>query len=115
LPPPPPAAGRVYLGRPRVDVGVDVVVPIVPVYPVVPLDGPMYTHDGTVTHDDELFAGDELYASMTLVSAYDGRVLWHSRANLDLDAQDLGEVDQMVRAFLDTVPPRAGVPAATPR
>ena len=112
LPPRPPGAGRVYVGGPRVDVGVNVFVPIVP---VVPLDGPMYTHDGTVTHEDETFAGDELYVSMTLLSAHDGRVLWHSRTNLDLDAQDPRDIDQMVGAFLDTVPPRAGVAAAPAR
>ena len=27
----------------------------------------------------QIFAGDELYVSMTLVSTYDGRVLWHAR------------------------------------
>jgi len=77
---------------------------------VIPLDGPVYTHDGDVQHEDETFAGDELYVSMTLVSTNDGRVLWHSRQELDLDAQDPRDVDRMVQSFLDkgTLPPRGG-------
>jgi hypothetical protein len=80
----------------------------------VPLDGPVYTHDGNVEHDDEIFAGDELYVSMTLVSTYDGRIIWHARDHLDLDAEDNRDVDRMVRSFLDTVPPRAGFTVAAP-
>jgi hypothetical protein len=72
---------------------------------VVPLDGPVYTHDGSVGYDDPLFAGDELYVSMTLVSTYDGRVLWHARDSLDLDADHPADVGRMVHAFLDTLPP----------
>jgi hypothetical protein len=104
LPPPRGAVpGRVYGGGPRVGIGVDV---------VVPLDGPVYTHDGTVTHEDDTFAGDQLYVTMTLVSAHDGRVLWHMRRDIDLDAQDPRDVDLLARAFIETIPPRAGFEAA---
>jgi hypothetical protein len=97
---PPRAPGaRVYDGGPHVGVGIGV---------VIPLDGPVYTHDGDVQHEDEVFAGDELYVSMTLVSTNDGRVLWHARQELDLDAQDPRDVDRMVQSFLDTLPPRGG-------
>jgi hypothetical protein len=78
----------------------------------VPLDGPVYTHDGNVEHEDEWFAGDELYVSMTLVSTYDGRVLWHARENLDLDAEDDRDVDRMVQSFLTSLPARGGAPTA---
>jgi hypothetical protein len=80
----------------------------------VPLDGPVYTHDGNVGHDDEWFAGDELYVSMTLVSTYDGRVLWHARDHLDLDAEDNRDVDRMVQSFIGTLPARGAPPPATP-
>ena len=52
-----------------------------------------------------MFAGDELYVSMTLVSTYDGRVLWHAREELDLEADHPADIDAMVRAFLDGLPP----------
>ena len=71
---------------------------------VIPLDGPVYTHDGSVGYDDPLFAGDEVYVSMTLVSTYDGRILWHARDHLDLDADEAPDVDRMVHTFLDTLP-----------
>jgi hypothetical protein len=83
-------------GGPNVGIGIGV---------VVPLDGPVYTHDGSVDYDDPMFAGDELYVSMTLVSTYDGRVLWHARDNVDLEADHPEHIDQMVHAFLDTLPP----------
>ncbi|HEY2729069.1 MAG TPA: hypothetical protein VGK52_03955 [Polyangia bacterium] len=106
--PPRGPGARVYDGRPHVGVGVGV---------VIPLDGPVYTHDGDVQHEDEMFAGDELYVSMTLVSTNDGRVLWHARQELDLDAQDPRDIDRMVQSFIDmgTLPPRGGWqrPAAT--
>jgi hypothetical protein len=104
-PPGRPGGAPVYGGGPNVSFGVGV---------WVPLDGPVYTHDGNVGHDDEMFAGDELYVSMTLVSTNDGRVLWHARESLDLDAEDNVDVDRMVHAFLDTLPPRGGVPVAAP-
>ncbi len=72
---------------------------------VIPIDQPVYTHDGSVTYDDPIFAGDELYVSMTLVSTYDGRVLWHARDSLDLEANRPADVDRMVRLFLTTLPP----------
>jgi hypothetical protein len=78
---------------------------------VVPLDQPVYTHDGSVGYDDPMFAGDEVYVSMTLISTYDGRVLWHARDNLDLDADQPQDIDRMVHAFLDTLPPAVPLPA----
>jgi hypothetical protein len=105
--PPAPARGYVYDGRPHAGVSFGVGV-------VVPLDGPVYTHDGDVQHEDEMFAGDNLYVSMTLVSTYDGRVLWHERQELSLDADDPKDVDRMVQTFLTSLPPRGGFPAAPP-
>ena len=94
--------GRVYGGGgPQVGIGVGV---------IIPLDGPVYTHDGTVSHEDDTFAGDQLYVSMTMVSAQDGRVLWHQRQSLDLDAQDPRDMDRMVHAFVDSIPLRGGLP-----
>jgi hypothetical protein len=81
---------------------------------VIPLDGPMYTHDGDVQHEDEVFAGDELYVSMTLVSSSDGRVLWHARQELDLDADDPQDVERMVQSFVGSLPPRGGFTAPPP-
>jgi len=89
-------------GGPHVGIGVGV---------IVPLDGPVYTHDGSVDYDDPLFAGDQLYVSMTLVSTYDGRVLWHARDSVDLEADRPDHIEQMMHAFLETLPPalpRAG-------
>jgi hypothetical protein len=124
-PPPAPGTGRwvgsgpssgggwrgggapVYRGGSGVNVGIAL---------VVPLDEPVYTHDGSVAYDDPMFAGDELYVSMTLVSTYDGRILWHARDHLDLEADHSGDVDRMVQLFLGTLPPRAGfAPAPPPR
>ena len=61
-----------------------------------------------------MFAGDELYVSMTLVSSADGRVLWHSRQELDLDADDPSDVDRMVQSFLVGLPPRGGFSRSPP-
>jgi hypothetical protein len=97
-----PRGGRVYLGG-----GGNLNL-------VVPLDEPVYTHDGSIAYDDPVFAGDELYVSMTLVSTYDGRVLWHARDALDLEANNPAHVDRMVQAFLNTLPP-ALPPAAASR
>jgi hypothetical protein len=105
-PPPPPPGAYTYGGGPQVGFGVGV---------VIPLDGPMYTHDGDVQHEDEIFAGDELYVSMTLVSSSDGRVLWHARQELDLDADDPQDVDRMVQSFVGSLPPRGGFPPAAPK
>jgi hypothetical protein len=104
-PPRGPGGGRVYGGGPSFGVGVAV---------VVPLDGPAYTHEGTVEHEDETFAGDQVYVSMTMISAHDGRVLWHQRQSLDLDAQDPRDVDAMVRTFVDAIPLRGGLPPPAP-
>jgi hypothetical protein len=83
---------------------------------VVPLDEPVYTHDGTVAYDDPMFAGDEVYVSMTLISTYDGHVLWHARQALDLEANKPADVDRMVNGFLDTLPPSLppGSPTSPP-
>ena len=91
-----PIGAPVYRGGPGVGIGVGV---------VIPLDGPVCTHEGGVDYDDPVFAGDELYVSMTLVSTYDGRVLWHAREELDLEADHPADIDAMVRAFLDGLPP----------
>jgi hypothetical protein len=104
--PPHPVGAPVYYGGPRVSFGVGV---------WVPLSGPVHTHDGNVQHEDEYFAGDELYVSMTLVSTYDGRVLWHAREHLDVDAEDNADVDGMVQAFLSTLPARGAPPAPQPK
>jgi hypothetical protein len=105
-PPPRPPGAYVYDGGPHVGIGVGV---------VVPLDGPVYTHDGDVQHEDAMFAGDELWVSMTLVSSSDGRVLWHARQELDLDASDPRDVDRMAQELLATLPPRGGFSAAPPK
>jgi hypothetical protein len=92
-----PRGAPVYTGGgPRVGIGVGV---------IVPLDGPVYTHDGSVDYDDPMFAGDQLYVSMTLVSTYDGRVLWHARDSVDLEADHPEHIQQLMHAFLDTLPP----------
>jgi hypothetical protein len=82
---------------------------------VVPLDEPVYTHDGSIAYDDPIFAGDELYVSMTLVSTYDGRVLWHAHDALDLEANNPAHVDRMVQDFMDTLPPALPPLVAAPR
>jgi hypothetical protein len=95
--PPRPVGAPVYVGGgPHLGIGVGV---------IVPLDGPVYTHDGNVDYDDPLFAGDQLYVSMTLVSTYDGRILWHARDSVDLEADHPDHVEQMMHAFLETLPP----------
>jgi len=93
-----PRGAPVYTGSsgPRLGIGVGV---------IVPLNGSVHTHDGSVDYDDPLFAGDQLYVSMTLVSTYDGRVLWHTRDNVDLEADRPDHVEQLVHAFLETLPP----------
>ena len=81
---------------------------------VVPLDEPVYTHDGSIAYDDPIFAGDELYVSMTLVSTYDGRVLWHASDALDLEANNPAHVDRMVQGFMNTLPPALPPTGAAP-
>jgi hypothetical protein len=106
-PAPLPLGAPVYRGGggPRFGLGVGV---------VVPLDGPTYTHEGDVGYDDPLFAGDEIYVAMTMVSSYDGRVLWHVRDHLDLAADRPADVQRMVHTFLDTLPPALPRPPAQP-
>jgi hypothetical protein len=77
----------------------------------VPLAGPEYTHGGTVTHEDETFGGDQVYVSMTLVNAADGRVLWHVREDLDVEADNAKEVEQMVHRLVSSIPLRGGLDA----
>jgi hypothetical protein len=94
-----PRGAPIYTGYgpgPHVGIGVGVVVPI---------HGPVHTHDGSADYDDPLFAGDELYVSMTLVSTYDGRVLWHTRDHVDREADHPEHVAETMHAFLDTLPP----------
>jgi hypothetical protein len=102
---PVPIAGggprHVYGAGPRFGVGVGIDVGI-----IVPLDGPGYTHEGRVQHEDELFGGDQMYVSMTLVNAADGRVLWHLREDLDLDAEDPNDVQALVRRVVGSIPLR---------
>jgi hypothetical protein len=98
--------GRVYGGGgPHVGVGIGFYVPLgVPAEPTV--DGPGYTHDGSVVHEDEWFGGDQVYLSMTLVNAADGRVLWHLREDLDLDAEDPADIKAMVDRVVGAIPMR---------
>jgi hypothetical protein len=98
--PPPGRTGRVYGGGPRLGLGVGL---------YVPLGGPVHTHDGRVEHQDELYGGDELWVSMTLVNAADGRVLWHLREELDLEADKPEELEAMVQRFVGTIPLRGGL------
>ncbi len=98
----PRGGGPVYVGG-GIDVGI-----------VVPIDEPVITHDGSVGYEDPMFAGDEVYVSMTLVSTYDGHVLWHARQSLDLEANRPEDVDRMVAAFLNTLPPALPPPPRAP-
>ena len=69
---------------------------------IVPLGGPVHTHDGNVDYDDPMFAGDELYVSMTLVSTYDGRVLWHARDHVDREADHPEHIERIDAARSST-------------
>jgi hypothetical protein len=105
-PAPPIGAWRGAGGRPVVRRGGPVYVGGgVNLFVVVPIDEPVYTHDGSIAYDDPFFAGDEIYVSMTLVSTADGRVLWHARDALDLEANRPADVEQVVQTFLATLPP----------
>ncbi len=78
---------------------------------MVPLDGPSHTHQGRVVQDeDEAFSGDDLYVSMTMVSATDGRVLWHIRENVDVEADQTLEMQRLFRRYGDAIPPSLGHP-----
>jgi hypothetical protein len=124
--------GRVYRSPPRtytsVGVGVGVVVPIGggggggrhaygypppgPRYDTVELDGPRHTHDGYVADDDEAFAGDDLHIAMTLISAHDGRVLWHVRENVDVEADQPVELEALFKRYAAHLPPSLAPPPA---
>jgi hypothetical protein len=73
--------------------------------PAVPLEGPIHTHGGQLAAEDELFAGDDVYFTMTLVSAVDGRVLWHLRDNVDVEADDPADVARFIDRTLASLPP----------
>ena len=66
--------------------------------------------------EDELFAGDEIRVSMTLVSAHDGRVLWHIRDSVDVAPDKPPEVEAFVRKYMGLIPPSlaTGAPAPAP-
>jgi hypothetical protein len=101
-----PRGGGAVYGGPRVGIGIGV---------VVPLEGPQHTHEGAVAEDDEMFAGDQAYLSATLVSTYDGRVLWHARQSIDVALDRPADVQKMVDRLVDTIPPslsQAPAPAA---
>jgi hypothetical protein len=103
-----PSGGTVWRGggiAPVTPYGAPIYGPRIGIGVMVPIHGPVHTHDGRAEYDDPLFAGDELYVSMTLVSTYDGRVLWHARDHVDREADHPEHVDEVMRAFLDTLPP----------
>ncbi|HXU82536.1 MAG TPA: hypothetical protein VN914_14135 [Polyangia bacterium] len=91
----PPGRGPVYSG-PQVGIGISVVVPI---------EGPAHTHEGAVAENDEYFAGDQAYLSATLVSTYDGRVLWHARQSIDVDLDKPADVQKMIDRLVESIPP----------
>jgi hypothetical protein len=101
--------GRVYRSQPRVSSGVHVGVGV---GVVVPIDNDVYTNDGRVADEDEAFAGDEIHVSLTLVSAYDGRVLWHIRDSVDVEADKPQELESFVRRYVGMVPPSLAAGAA---
>jgi hypothetical protein len=92
--------GRVYRSAPRVHTGLHLGASM-----MIPLDSPEHTHDGAVTDDDDMFAGDEIRVSMTLVSAHDGRVLWHIRDSVDVEPDQPHEVEAFVRRYMNLIPP----------
>ena len=106
--PPPGGGGRVYGGS-HVSFGLGVGM-------VVPLDGPEATHEGAVADDDSAFAGDQAYVTMSLISTYDGRVLWHLRQSVDVELDNPKDVERFVGRVLDSIPPSLarGAPAAAP-
>jgi hypothetical protein len=93
-------------GGPHIGIGVGFVVPV---------DEPVHTHDGAVEDEDAAFAGDHVWISMTLVSARDGRVLWHVRDDYDIEANRPPEIDRLVQHYLSALPPSlAAVPPPPP-
>jgi hypothetical protein len=101
--------GRVYRSPPRVHTGVHL-----GLHMMVPMGSHEHTHDGQVADDDSAFAGDELRVSMTLVSAHDGRVLWHIRDSVDVEADKPQDLERFVRKYMGLIPPSLapGQPAA---
>lgn len=77
---------------------------------IVPLDDQHYTHEGQVEPNDEYYNGDEVYISMTLVSAQDGRVLWHTREEVDIDADEPRDLEQLARRLIGSMPLRGDLP-----
>ena len=61
--------------------------------------------------DDEL-QGDRLWLSFTLVSSKDGRVLWHSRQVVNLDATDHTVIEELMAEMMQSFPELSG--AASP-
>jgi hypothetical protein len=51
---------------------------------------------------------------MTLVLTADGRVLWHTRDALDLEANRPADVERLVQTFLATLPPALPAPPLPP-
>ena len=88
--------GRTYRSSPQVHVGLGL---------MIPLDSPEHTHDGQVADEDGLYDGDEIHLSMTLVSAHDGRVLWHIRDSVDVEPDNPHDVDAFVRRYVGLIPP----------
>jgi hypothetical protein len=99
----PPGGGGPVYGGSHVNFGVGLGV-------MVPLDGPVATHEGAVADDDSAFAGNQAYLTMSLVSTYDGRVLWHLRQSIDVDLDDPKDVDRVVARILDAIPPSLARP-----
>jgi hypothetical protein len=78
----------------------------------VPVDGPVATHEGAVKEEDRTFAGDQAYVTMSMVSTYDGRVLWHLRGSFDVELDDPRDVQRFVSQVVQTIPP--ALPPAAP-
>jgi hypothetical protein len=91
----PPGRGPVYSG-PQVGIGI---------VSSCPSRGPAHTHEGAVAENDEYFAGDQAYLSATLVSTYDGRVLWHARQSIDVDLDKPADVQKMIDRLVESIPP----------
>lgn len=91
--------GRVYRSGPRVSSGVNVGVGV-----MVPMGGHEHTHQGRVADQDDMYAGDEVQVSLTLVSAHDGRVLWHIRDSVDIDPAKPPELQGFVQRYVGLLP-----------
>jgi hypothetical protein len=101
--------GQVYRARPRGSSGLNLGVGV-----MVPLGGHEHTHEGQVADQDDLYAGDELQVSLTLVSAHDGRVLWHIRDSVDADPAKPHELQDFVRRYVGLIPPSLATTPASP-